>query len=428
MAAEIREVISHAQDEELNNLALSPEDFVSRVKDRLQRTPGRSLRRVVNATGVILNTNLGRAPLSPEAIQAVEEVGSYYSTLEYDVEEGGRGSRQQHVDDLLCQLAGAEGAMVVNNNAAAVLLIMDTFAKGGEVIASNGELIEIGGSFRIPEVIRTSGAELIAVGTTNKTRLSDYEGAINPQTRLLLRTHTSNYRIVGFTEEVPPQELVALGIKHNLPTVEDLGSGVLIDLSSYGLHHEPTVAEVVKAGIDLVTFSGDKLLGGPQAGVIVGKEKYIGAMKANPLTRALRVDKLTLAALEATLRLYLYYDEESLSEKIPVLKMLSHPSRRREAGQLARKIKAVATESLAVEVKEGDSQVGGGSLPGENIPTWLVSLKHVSLSPNELGNALRKSAPPIITRIAQDRIFIDTRTILPGDGEYIVKAIKGIVA
>jgi L-seryl-tRNA(Ser) seleniumtransferase len=426
VADELREKIRSATDEDLQSLLVSPAAFVSTVKSRLQRTPGRSLRRVVNATGIILNTNLGRAPLSPEAMKAVLEVGSYYSTLEYDVEKGDRGSRYQHVEDLLRRLTGAEGAMAVNNNAAAVLLIMDTFAKDGEVIASHGELIEIGGSFRIPEVIRRSGAELVAVGTTNKTRLSDYELAITPRTRLLLRTHTSNYRIVGFTEALSPQELAQLGRKHNIPTVEDLGSGVLVDLTKYGLYHEPTVAQAIKAGIDMVTFSGDKLLGGPQAGVIVGGERYIKELKGNPLTRAIRVDKLTLAALEATLRMYLYCDEDELPEMIPVLRMMTRPSLKREARRLAGKIKSAAGEAMSVEVVEGQSQMGGGSLPGEDIPTYLVALNHASLTPDELGSALRRSDPPVITRVYQDRVLIDTRTLLSGDEKYIVEAVKRI--
>ena len=424
VADEFREDIKHIPDEELEALTISSTDFVSKVKSHLQRAPQHSLRRVVNATGVILNTNLGRAPLSTEAMQAVWDIGSYYSTLEYDIEEGERGSRYQHVQELLRQLTGAERAIVVNNNAAAVLLIMDSFAKGGEVIASHGELIEIGGSFRIPEVIERSGAELVAVGTTNKTRVADYESAITAQTRLLLRTHTSNYRIVGFTEETSPQDLAELGRKHNLPTVEDLGSGVLVDLSKYGLYHEPTVAEVVKTGIDMVTFSGDKLLGGPQAGIIVGREKQIETLQANPLTRAIRVDKMTLAALEATLRIYLYNDEEKLPEMIPVLRMMSRPSLRQEAGRLARKIKSAAGEGLSVEVVEGSSQVGGGSLPGEDLPTHLVTLNHETTTPDELGSILRKFDPPIITRISQDNVLIDVRTLLSGDEDYIIEALK----
>ncbi len=314
--AEKRKVILSGHEPDLDLPTLWRE-----VEMKLEAKGAYHLRRVINGTGVVIHTNLGRSLLAAQALEQIQTTAQFYSNLEFDLEAGQRGSRYSHVEDLLIELTGAEAALVVNNNAAAVLLSLDTLAKGKEVIVSRGQLVEIGGSFRIPEVMTRSGAFLREVGTTNKTHLRDYEAVLTEQTALLLKVHTSNYRIVGFTAEVPLEDLVALGQRHNIPVMEDLGSGSFIDVSKFGLEKEPTVVEVVRAGADVVTFSGDKLLGGPQAGIIVGRKNYIQALRSNPLNRALRIDKLTLAALEATLKLY--RNEEQALRDIPTLAQLS---------------------------------------------------------------------------------------------------------
>jgi L-seryl-tRNA(Ser) seleniumtransferase len=368
------------------------------------------LRRVINATGVVIHTNLGRSPLSERALRHVVEVSQGYSNLEYDLSEGTRGSRYTHVEEVILRLSKAEGEVVVNNNAGAVLVALNTIAAGREVIVSRGELIEIGGAFRIPDVMARSGAVLREVGTTNRTHLRDYEEAINSNTALLLKVHTSNYRVVGFTAEVSLEELVQLGRQYTLPVMDDLGSGCLIDLSAYGLAKEPTVQAAVQSGVDVVTFSGDKLLGGPQAGIIVGRKVLIDQIKTNPLTRALRIDKLTLAALEATLIAYL--SEGEAIKEIPCLRMLIAPMEqiRKRAKRLQRLIKQ-QTDMASIEVIQEQSQVGGGALPLQILPTWALAVKPSQATCQTLEAALRALDLPIIARIADDRLLLDLRTI-----------------
>ncbi len=380
-----------------------------------------SLRRVLNGTGVILHTNLGRARLAEAARKQVESVASSYSTLEYNLAERSRGSRYDHVTDLLVEITGAEDALVVNNNAAAVLLALNTLAAGRESIVSRGQLIEIGGSFRIPAVMEQSGSRLCEVGTTNKTHLTDYQQAITDETALLMKVHTSNYRIIGFTEEVSTAELVKLGNQYNIPVLDDLGSGMLYDTSKFGLSYEPTVQEVVQTGVDVVTFSGDKLLGGPQAGIIVGKKKYIEAMKSNHLNRALRIDKLTLAALEATLRLYL--DEEKALQEIPTLRMLSLTKEelRERSEHLASRLRLALGDLAMVDVVATIGQVGGGALPTEEVPAYGVSIKPVQYSVNQYETLLRQASTPLIARIEDDGLLINLRTIAPNEEDELIQ-------
>ncbi len=382
------------------------------------------LQRLVNATGVILHTNLGRAPLSPEALQRILEVGSGYSNLEFDLIRGERGNRYDHVRDIICTLTGAEDALIVNNNAAAVLLVLNTLAEGKEAIVSRGELIEIGGEFRIPEVMQKSAAILREVGTTNRTRLSDYEKAVCAATGLILKVHTSNYRIIGFTEEADIVALTALGKKKGIPVVDDLGSGCLLDLEKYGLQHEPTVREVVATGIDVVTFSGDKLLGGPQAGIIVGKKNILELIKRNPLNRALRIDKFTLAALEATLIHYLNPDQ-AVSALRP-LKSLTEPVTdvKKRASKLISILRKEKFTSLEYSLNNSFSSAGGGSLPLEKIPTVLVGVKNKNLSANRLEARLRQAAVPIIVRVDKDEILLDLRTVTEDEFGFIIEGFR----
>lgn len=382
------------------------------------------LRRVINATGVVIHTNLGRAPLHPSAIEHLIEVSKTYSNLEYDLDRGERGNRYAHVEEILCCLSGAESALVVNNNAGAVLLVLNTLAEGKEVIVSRGELVEIGGAFRIPNVMKRSGALLREVGTTNRTHLGDYQKAIGPQTALLLKVHTSNFRVMGFTSEVFLQDLVQLGKEHRLPVVDDLGSGCLIDLTQYGLQKEPTVQETIKTGVDAVTISGDKLLGGPQAGIILGKEKFLELFKSNPLTRALRIDKLTLAALESTL--LLYFDEKKAMEEIPTLRMLSLDTRKLKSRgkRLLKRLSERVNKKVAFNLKEDVSQVGGGALPLQELPTVVVAIKPVEVSVNSLEENLRKADPPIISRISKDELILDMRTVFDEEIPLLAAGIE----
>ncbi|ODA42487.1 L-seryl-tRNA(Sec) selenium transferase [Desulfosporosinus sp. BG] len=382
--------------------------------------PKTSLRRVINATGVVLHTNCGRALLVPEVARYVAEQAERYSNLELNIESGERGSRYVHVEPLLCRLTGAEAAMVVNNNAAAVLLMMNTFAQGKEVIVSRGELVEVGGSFRIPEVLKAGGAKLIEVGATNKTWLRDYEAAIGPETALILKVHTSNYRVEGFTHSVSGTELVKLGEKRGLPVMEDLGSGSFLDGSSLGFPIEPTIEQTVKAGLSLVTFSGDKLLGGPQAGIIVGKRAFIERLRANQLTRALRVDKLTLAALEGTLRLY----ENGGVADIPVWRMLSLPLDTLKSVAFELGAALQSNQAIVAELKEDVSQVGGGAWPTVGLPTWVCAIRPKSGSVIELEKFLRLGPVAILTRIHKDWVLIDGRTLLSGDIAEIVRRLE----
>lgn len=382
------------------------------------------LRRVINATGVVLHTNLGRSLLAGAAVANMAAVAESYSNLELDLATGERGSRYSHVEDLLVRLTGAEAALVVNNNAAAVLLCLTALARGREVIVSRGQLVEIGGAFRVPEVMEQGGARLVEVGTTNKTHLGDYSRAISENTALLLRVHTSNYRIIGFTESVPLADLVRLAHERGLPVMDDLGSGVLIDLERYGLPGEPTVQASVAAGADIVTFSGDKLLGGPQAGIIVGRRDLIERIRRHQLNRALRIDKLTLAALEATLRLYL--DEKSAVAQIPTLAMLTADADglRERAVALARSLRAHLGEAASVETAAGHSAAGGGALPGVELPTTLVVIRPAKMRVEALEEALRRRATPILARIQDDALLLDVRTLRDGEEGEIVRALR----
>ncbi len=400
-----------AGEEELKNIDASPSNLALEVLERIRDKMELNLRPVLNASGVLLHTNLGRAPLAPEAVEAVKNTAVHFTNLEISLKTGRRASRYEHVEELLCRLTGAEAALVVNNNAAAVLLALNTMAAGREVIVSRGELVEIGGSFRVPEVMAQSGAVLVEVGTTNKCYLRDYRRAIGEQTALLLKVHTSNYKIVGFTASVESAPLAKLAGEHGLPVMEDLGSGVLIDLTRYGLPPEPRVQDSIAAGVDLVTFSGDKLLGGPQAGIIVGRKKYLQEMKDNHLLRALRVDKFTLSALEATLRLYL--DEGEAARRIPVLRMLTGPvgPLQARAQKLAAELDKKLGRHYTVSVSGEKARVGGGSLPLVLLPSFQVVLESLQISAGELVQKLRKARPPVIARVKKDRVLLDLRTI-----------------
>jgi L-seryl-tRNA(Ser) seleniumtransferase len=405
---------------------LSGEIMAADIESILENLSSYSLRPLINATGVVIHTNLGRSVLSERALENIRKVSESYSNLEYDIDEGKRGKRYVHVKRILREVTCAEDALVVNNNAAAVLLCLNTFAKGKEVILSRGELVEIGGSFRIPDVMAASGAILREVGTTNKTHLYDYERAINENTALIVKIHRSNFRIVGFTDEVDVEELVSLGKKHTIPVMFDLGSGSLIDMRPYGIHIEPSVQEVVKTGVDLTTFSGDKLLGGPQGGVIVGKKEHIERIQKNPITRAVRIDKLTLAGFEATLSEYI--DEEQVIQKIPTLRMLLQ-----KPEEIRKRAKIIA-ERLKKEVKNADirviadtSRAGGGALPEIDLPTYAIAIQSAAISVNEFEERLRKGNPAIIARIKDDKLILDARTIMKKDIGMLVKRISEII-
>ena len=386
----------------------------------------RRFQRVINATGVIVHTNLGRSLLPAEAMDGIYDAGIRYSNLEFDLETGNRGSRYSLVENLLCELTGAEAGLVVNNNAAAVLIVLETLAKGKEVIVSRGQLVEIGGSFRIPDVMRRSGATLVEVGATNRTHLRDYRAAISEETGLLLKVHCSNFRIIGFTREVENKELVALGREHGIPVAEDLGSGCLVDLSSYGLKKEPTVQEVIDSGVDVVTFSGDKLLGGPQAGIIVGKKGIIEKIKKNPLNRALRIDKFTLSGLESVLRLY--RDQETALATIPTLAMISAPVETvdKRARRLLRLLQKDAESNCDFSVIDVVSRVGGGAMPEQNLQSRAVTVEPLHLAVNRLERALRNQDIPVIGRIEEDRLLLDMRTVADDEVPLIHETLLGI--
>lgn len=390
---------------------LAEESVLSRMEKRMGFEGEPQLVRVINATGTILHTNLGRALLPQAAIEALARVGGNSVNLEYDLSEGKRGKREEALERLLLELTGAEAATVVNNNAAAVLLGLNTLAEGKEVIVSRGELIEIGGSFRIPEIMAKSGAILKEVGSTNRTHAADYEKAISKKTALLLKVHTSNYKIVGFSSEVELGELAAIGKKHKIPVMEDLGSGALIDLGQYGLPKEPVVAERIGLGADIVTFSGDKILGGPQAGLVVGKRAWISRMNKNPLQRALRCGKLTLAALEVTLRLY--QQSANIAEEIPTLKAFTRPLREIEemGAQLLPMLQKVLGEGFRLSLEDSASQIGSGALPTEEIPTKVIAIDHPGIGAERIAQKFRAAKPPIIGRIKDSRFLLDLRTI-----------------
>jgi L-seryl-tRNA(Ser) seleniumtransferase len=400
---------------------------LERTKSAVGRDMTFNLRRVINATGVVVHTNLGRSILARCAAENIADVATCYSNLEYDLEKGERGSRYACIEEILCEISGAEAAMVVNNNAAAVLLCLETIARNKKVVVSRGELVEIGGSFRIPDVMAKSGAILKEVGTTNRTHLRDYISALDNDTALFLKVHTSNYSIVGFTAGVSLKELVELGAKHGIPVMEDLGSGTFIDFSRYGLLKEPTVMESVSAGADVVTFSGDKLLGGPQAGIIVGKKDIIEGVRKNPLTRALRIDKLTLAGLESTLRLY--RDPEKAVNLIPTLSMLTVPFDiiKKRGDRLFKLLAKKGGASLSIKLVDMNSKAGGGSLPLLDLPSRCIAMKIEGLSPNTIEKKMRGNSPPVIGRIEDDFYIMDLRTVRDDELDIINNALSSIL-
>lgn len=401
------------------------DDVLNYALGLLLKKKKNNLRRVINATGTVIHTNLGRSILSKKAVENAIEIAGRYNNLEYDIESGKRGSRYSHIEKLITKITGAEAALVVNNNAAAIMLVLDSLCKEKEAIVSRGQLVEIGGSFRVPDVMKFSGAKLVEVGTTNRTHLYDYENNINDNTGMLLKVHTSNFKICGFTEEVELESLVKLGNERNIPVVEDIGSGVLVDFSKYGFTHEPTVQESIKKGVDIVTFSGDKMLGGPQAGVIIGKKKYVELMKKNQLTRALRIDKMTLSALESTLRYYL--DEKEAIENIPTLNMIlsSKEDMKKKAIKFRKKFRH-ALDNFEFKIDEDYSMVGGGSMPTEKIPTYVIKISSENISVNEMEKILRLNETAIITRVFNNELILDVRTIFDEDIEEIIKALRKI--
>jgi L-seryl-tRNA(Ser) seleniumtransferase len=404
---------------------LGLEALLPRLRGSVMQSTKPRLKRVINAAGVVVHTNLGRSILADEALAAVDQANAWYSNLEFNLESGKRGSRYSLVEPLLCELTGAEAGLVVNNNAAAVLLMLDTLVKGKEVIVSRGELVEIGGSFRIPDVMAKSGAVLREVGATNRTHLSDYESAIGPETGAIMKAHTSNYRIVGFHKDIDAAELVSLAEKYNLPVLEDLGSGNLVRFPAHTGLDEPTVQSLMNKGISAMCFSGDKLLGGPQAGIILGKKEVVDRIKANPLNRALRVDKMTLAALEATLRLY--YDPELAFERIPTLRMITIPQAKvkSRASRLLSLLRNELGAYLDVWTKRDASRVGGGASPELDLPTQLVCLKpRHSLAPEALRDRLLSTDPPLIGRLEHDSFCLDPRTLQRGEATMVVEVIR----
>lgn len=421
----IRETIDTRRREILEGLGpdLTEESMMAEIENTIERLSSYSLRPLINATGVVIHTNLGRSVLSEKALENIRLVSGNYSNLEYDLREGRRGKRYVHVVRILREVTGAEDALIVNNNAAAVMLCLNTLAKGREVIVSRGELVEIGGSFRMPEVMAASGAQLREVGTTNKTHLYDYERAINDSTALILKVHKSNFRVSGFTKEVAIEDLVGLGRRYQIPVIFDLGSGCLIDLKPFGIHDEPVVKDIVKTGVDLTTFSGDKLLGGPQGGIIVGKKEYIEKIQKNPMTRAMRIDKLTLAGFEATLMEYI--EEEKAIENIPTLRMLLQKPEeiKGRAKKLARRLKKEIKDAH-IDVMADSSRAGGGALPEVDLPTYVVSIKSGRISVNELEERLRRVTPPIIARIREEALIIDVRTVRDEDLEDLIRGVK----
>lgn len=398
----------------------SDDEIVRRIRDLLEREARPTLRQVVNATGVVIHTNLGRAPLSEEALAAMESVGGGYSNLEYDLEAGERGSRYAHCASLLAQLAGAEDGLVVNNNAAAVMLVLAALARGREALVSRGQLVEIGGGFRVPDVMKESGATLVEVGTTNRTYARDYAQAITERTAAIMVVHRSNFQIVGFSCDPALEELADLARAKGLLVLDDLGSGSFLDTAQLGLAHEPTVQERVAAGADLVCFSGDKLVGGPQAGFIVGKKALVDRLKAHPLVRALRVDKVTLAGIEATLR---HYQRGEATRRIPVWRALSMTA---ETAQTRAAAWARDLASPMASVVASESAIGGGALPGMTLPAYVLALS--APSPDDLARALRLSEPPVVARIEAGRVLLDPRTVQPSEDEALMRVLKKVVA
>ena len=413
---------------DIDETGLSDAGVMDKVRKAAMQAMTPNLQPLVNATGIVIHTNLGRSLLAAEAVENLVRIAGRYSNLEFDLAKGRRGSRYSIVEALICEITGAEAAIAVNNNAGAVLLALNTLAQGKKVLVSRGELVEIGGSFRIPDVMAQSGGIMVEVGTTNRTHLKDYENAIDADTALLLKVHQSNYSIVGFTREASLTELVALGGRHGIPVMEDLGSGTFIDFSRYGLAREPTVQDSLASGLDLVTFSGDKLLGGTQAGFILGKPEIMDRIKQNPITRALRIDKLTLAALEATLRLY--RDEEKAIAAIPTLRMITTPAEAVEikARQLKSSLEKIDTGRLHIDLVQQTAKAGGGSLPLLELPSWGLAITVDGFSANRIESFLRNFTPPIIARIKEDRVIVDPRTIQEEELVIIEKAFRQLLS
>lgn len=422
----IRNMIKNSIDEETIKSEIS--NIVSSSIFDANNYLAPRLRRVINATGTVIHTNLGRSVISKDMANSLVDTLTHYSNLEFDIKAGKRGLRYTNIEELITSITGTEAALVVNNNAAAVFLVLSEFAKGGEAVISRGELIEIGGSFRIPDVMEFSGCKLREVGTTNKTHLYDYENAINEDTKVILKVHTSNYKIMGFTDAVTSVELKELADKYDLPLIEDLGSGVFVNLEKYGLMHEPTVMDSVNSGIDIITFSGDKLLGGPQAGIIVGKKKYIDRLKKNQMTRALRVDKMTLKLLEEVLRIYI--DKDNAHKYIPTLNMLTLPSDEllSRAERLKDMILSNVDYDINVEICKDYSEVGGGSLPMEKLETFVLKITIDNISDNKIDEFMRNYKTAIVGRMNDSKYIIDVRTILDDDYEIIASAFKDLGA
>jgi L-seryl-tRNA(Ser) seleniumtransferase len=418
----IRRSIAQARTAILSGAPCPPKEaLLDAASSLLQQEQQPHLCALINATGVIINTNLGRSPLSQEALRAVQQVAQGYSNLEYDLEAGERGSRHTHIASLLCELTGAEAALIVNNNASAVLLSLSALAMGQEVIISRGQLVEIGGGFRVPDVMRQSGCHLVEVGTTNRTRLNDYMAALTERTALLLSVHPSNFRITGFTESTPITALAELAHQYQLLVMDDLGSGCLLRSEEYGLGHEPMPQESIAAGSDIVCFSGDKLLGGPQAGIIVGKAAVIARLAKHPLMRALRIDKMTLAALEATLR---HYQRGEATTHIPIWRMIvAH--REHLAKRVQQWVARLRNDDIPARASEGESTIGGGSLPGETLPTTLLTLdaEHAAHALDELARRLRLHNPPVVARVQRGRLLFDPRTVLEEQDDILLQAI-----
>lgn len=406
-------------EEKINNL-------IENIKISTEKVYSYNIKKVINGTGTILHTNLGRAIISKKHADYLSEVVTSYSNLEYNLEEGKRGERYSHFEKLICKITGAEAAMAVNNNAAAVMLVLSSMAAEKEVIVSRGELVEVGGKFRIPDVMKSSNAHLVEIGTTNKTHLEDYEDAISENTGAFLKVHTSNFKILGFTESVSIEELCKLGREKDIPVIEDIGSGVLIDLSEYGLEYEPTVQDSIKAGVDVVSFSGDKLLGGPQAGIIVGKKKYIDKMKKNPLTRAFRIDKFTATILEMIFHEYL--NEEDAIKNIPVLSLITKDLKEIEKNANALFNKIENLENVAdINVEDTFSQIGGGSLPAERIKSKSVTIMPKNISTQSLEAKLRAGKNPVVGRISEEKLILDMRTVLEDEIDILAQKLIDIL-
>ena len=422
----LRQRILTADENELANIVVDPDKLAEKIVRIMRRKAKPSVYDAINAAGIILHTALGRAPLAKEARDAVYHAATGYNTLAIDRDTGKRGDRHKHVEDLLCFLTGAEGAVVVNNNAAATVVLLNTMAEGKEVIVSRGQLVEIGGSFRIPDVMKRSNAEMVEIGTTNKTHAKDYINAITEETGLLLRVHASNFRITGFASEVPVKEIAQIAHDHDLPMADDIGSGCLYDTTKFGLAPEPMVQDSIRDGADLVCFSGDKMIGGPQCGIIVGKKGSIEKIKKNPLVRAFRCGKLTYSALEGTLKLYL--DEETLPQKLPILNMLTRQKQEisRKEHTFLRKVKPFLEGKCEAKVTDGYSLMGSGSLPARDIPTKIIKLKPLNMTVDELTACLRENDPPVFARIEEDSVALDFRTVFPDDVPHLVKAMERI--